>query len=39
MNSNGKMVVGPLCARDYKGVSKEYVDEGKVVCETKWKRP
>lgn len=25
--------IGPLCARDYKGVSDEYVDEGKVICE------
>ena len=25
--------VGPLCARDYKGVGNEYVNEGKVVCQ------
>lgn len=31
-NSNGKNLAGPLCARDYKGVSGEYVDEGKVIC-------
>ena len=25
-------IVGPLCARDYKGVGNEYVDEGKLIC-------
>lgn len=25
--------VGPLCARDYKGVGNEYVQEGKLVIE------
>lgn len=33
LNSNGEMVVGALCARDYKGVGNEYVSEGKVICE------
>lgn len=33
MNSNGEMVVGALCARDYKGVSSEFVGEGKVICQ------
>lgn len=27
---------GPLCARDYKGVGNQYVQEGKVVCERKF---
>ena len=31
--SNGDEIVGPLCARDYKGVGNEYVNEGKVVCQ------
>ena len=26
-------VVGALCARDYKGVSSQYVEEGKVICQ------
>lgn len=30
--SNGEDVIGPLCARDYKGVGSEYVNEGKVIC-------
>lgn len=30
--SNGEDVVGSLCARDYKGVGSQYVEEGKVVC-------
>lgn len=30
--SNGQQIVGPLCARDWKGVGSEYVDEGKVVA-------
>ena len=33
MNSSGRDYVGPLCARDYKGVSEEYVGEGKVICQ------
>jgi hypothetical protein len=35
------MVVGPLAARDYKGVGNQYVDEGKVIVEpfVKSKRP
>ena len=32
VNSNGENVVGALCARDYKGVGNEYVNEGKVIC-------
>ena len=32
LNSNGEMVTGPLCARDWKGVGSEYVNEGKVIC-------
>lgn len=32
MASNGLDVVGSLCARDYKGVSSQYVDEGKVIA-------
>ena len=31
--SNGQEVVGPLCARDHKGVSSEFVYEGKVICQ------
>lgn len=30
--SNGQDVVGALCARDFKGVGSEYVQEGKVIC-------
>lgn len=30
-NSNGDDVIGSLCARDFKGVSSQYVREGKVV--------
>ena len=30
--SNGEDVVGTLCARDYKGVGNQFVDEGKVLC-------
>lgn len=26
---------GPLCARDYKGVGNQYVQEGKLICERK----
>lgn len=33
LNSNGEMVVGTLCARDWKGVGNEYVGEGKVICQ------
>lgn len=33
VNSNGEMVVGTLCARDWKGVGNEYVNEGKVICQ------
>lgn len=33
LNSNGEMVVGALCARDWKGVGNEYVNEGKVICQ------
>jgi len=33
VNSNGEMVVGALCARDFKGVGNEYVSEGKVICQ------
>lgn len=29
--SNGEDVIGALCARDYKGVGSQYVNEGKVV--------
>ena len=32
--SNGQDVVGALCARDSKGVSSQYIAEGKVVCQT-----
>ena len=31
--SNGQDVIGALCARDYKGVGSQYIDEGKVVCQ------
>jgi len=31
--SNGEEIVGALCARDYKGVGDEYVQEGKVICQ------
>jgi DNA (cytosine-5)-methyltransferase 1 len=31
--SNGEEVIGPLCARDHKGVGSEYVSEGKVICQ------
>lgn len=27
---------GPLCARDYKGVGNQYVQEGKLICERKY---
>lgn len=33
LNSNGEGIVGALCARDYKGVGNEYVNEGKVICQ------
>ena len=33
MPSNGGDVIGPLCARDHKGVGSEYVSEGKVICQ------
>lgn len=33
LNSNGEMVVGTLCARDWKGVGNEYFNEGKVICQ------
>lgn len=33
MLSNGQDVVGALCARDYKGVGSQFVDEGKVIVE------
>ena len=32
VNSNGQGIVGALCARDWKGVGNEYVNEGKVIC-------
>lgn len=31
VSSNGDDVIGALCARDYKGVGTQYVNEGKVV--------
>jgi DNA (cytosine-5)-methyltransferase 1 len=31
--SNNADVVGALCARDYKGVGKQYAEEGKVICQ------
>ena len=33
VNSNGQDLVGPICARDYKGIGSEYVNEGKVICQ------
>ena len=36
VNSNGEGVVGALCARDYKGVGNEYVNEGKVICQERF---
>ena len=33
--SNGRDVIGALCARDYKGVGSQYVSEGKVICQKK----
>lgn len=33
MLSNGQDVVGALCARDYKGVGSQFVDEGKVIVQ------
>jgi hypothetical protein len=33
VNSSGEDFVGALCARDWKGVGSEYVNEGKVICE------
>ena len=33
LNSNGEMVVGTLCTRDWKGVGNEYFNEGKVICQ------
>lgn len=32
--SNGNDFIGPICARDYKGVGNEYFNEGKVICQT-----
>lgn len=35
VSSNGDDVIGALCARDYKGVGTQYVNEGKVIaCKT-----
>lgn len=35
VSSNGDDVIGALCARDYKGVGSQYVNEGKVIaCKT-----
>lgn len=34
VNSSGTDFTGPLCARDYKGVSYEFVEEGKVICQS-----
>lgn len=31
--SDDCQLVGPLCARDYKGVGTQYVNEGKVICQ------
>lgn len=31
MLSNGDRIIGSLCARDYKGVGNEYIEEGKVI--------
>jgi len=31
--SAGYPTVGALCARDYKGVGNEYIEEGKVIVE------
>lgn len=28
--------IGPLCARDYKGVGNQYVQEGKVICQRRF---
>lgn len=33
VNSNGEGITGALCARDWKGVGNEYVNEGKVICQ------
>ena len=33
--SNGDDCIGALCARDYKGVGSQYVDEGKVIAENR----
>ena len=35
ISATGGEVVGPLCARDHKGVGSEYVEEGKVICQKK----
>lgn len=32
VSSNGDDVIGALCARDYKGVGTQYVNEGKVIA-------
>ena len=32
VSSNGDEVIGALCARDYKGVGTQYVNEGKVIA-------
>lgn len=29
--SNGEDFIGPLCARDFKGVGSQYFNDGKVV--------
>ena len=31
--SNGEQLIGALCARDYKGVGTQFVNEGKVICQ------
>lgn len=31
--SNGEDVIGSLCARDFKGVGSQYVDDGKVIVQ------
>ena len=31
VSSNGENVISALCARDYKGIGSQYVQEGKVI--------
>jgi len=31
--SNGKSVIGTLCARDFKSVGNQFLAEGKVICQ------